>query len=192
MNTKRTLIAGAAAMLLAAPAFAQQDDPMSQPGQSASQSQPQGAHSAQAMQRDPQMVRQIQQKLQDQGFDVGQIDGMWGPQTSSALKEFQRQQGMDADGKLSQSTVSALGVSMDGDAMSTGQSGQPQSGNAGTAAGATDGMGTGDAQGATGAADGTNRGAGGTGAGTTGTGAGAGSTGGGAGGAAGAGGGAGR
>jgi len=192
MNTKRTLIAGAAAVLLAAPAFAQQDDSMSQPGQSASQSQSQGAQSAQAMQRDPQMVRQIQQKLQDQGFDVGQVDGIWGPRTSSALKAFQRQQGMDATGKLSQSTISALGVSMQSDAMSTGHSGQPQTGNAGTAAGATDSMGTGDAQGATGAADSPNRGAGGTGAGTTGTGAGAGSTGGGAGGAAGAAGGAGR
>lgn len=191
MNTTRTLIAGAAAMLLAAPAVAQQDDPMTQPGQSASQSQSRGAQgqSGQAMQRDPQMVRQIQQKLQDQGFEVGEVDGKWGPKTANALKEFQRQQGMEATGKLSQRTVSALGVSMDGDSMATGQ-GQP--GGADAAAGSTDSMGTGDAQGATGATDSTNRGAGGTGAGTTGTGTGAGSPGGGAGGAAGAGGGAGR
>jgi len=177
MKTTRTLIAGAAAMLLAAPAFAQDDNQASQSGQSAAQEQTQmngsQGRSAKAMQKDPQMVRQIQQKLQDQGYEVGEIDGIWGPKTSNALKEFQRAQGMQADGKLSQSAVSALGIDMQGSgSMATGQD---QSAGAGTADASGDGMGG--TQGATGAADDPTRGAGGQ----SGTGAGAGTAAGGTG-----------
>ncbi len=166
MNTTRTLIATAAAMLLAAPAFAQdtQTSPTdtgvtpSQSSQSESMHSQgtQGEKSAKAMQKvmqkDPQMVRQIQQKLQDQGFDVGEIDGKWGPQTANALKDFQRQQGMQADGKLSQSTLSALGV-QGSDSMATGQQ------SPGTGGGATGSAESMSPQDATGGMDDATRGA---------------------------------
>jgi len=174
MKTTRTLIAGAAAMLLAAPVFAQQEDPSTQPGRASADTAAHGdmnstaasQQSIQAMQKDPQWVRQVQQKLQDQGYDVGGIDGKWGPKSSAALKEFQRAQGMQADGRLSQDAVTALGLDMQGsDSMATreGQTG-------GDATGAADSMSS--PQDATGAMDDPNRGAGGS-PGTAGTGAGA-------------------
>lgn len=141
MNTTRTLIAAAAATLLSAPAFAQQDSqtPMD-PGASATSSQSAGmGQDMQAMRNDPQTVRQIQQKLQDEGYRVGAIDGIWGPKTSSALKEFQQAQGLDADGTLSQSTISALGIQMEGaDSMSADRM---EGGGAADATGAADPMG---------------------------------------------------
>ncbi len=155
MNTTRTLIAAAAATLLSAPAFAQQDSqtPL-EPGASATQSQTAGmGQDMQAMQNDPQTVRQIQQKLKDEGYRVGAIDGIWGPKTSSALKEFQQAQGIEADGKLSQSTISALGMEMQGgDSMAADQS-NPAGG--GDATGSAEGMsGTQDATGTGGGAGG--------------------------------------
>src|SRR5690606_35926509 len=127
MNTTRTLIATAAALLLAGPALAQQDTQTTEPGAAGTQAQQAGTErNLQAMQRDPQTVRQIQQKLEDEGYRVGAVDGIWGPKTSSALKEFQQAQCLDADGKLSQSILSALGIegqgrdSMAADQMSSG------------------------------------------------------------------------
>lgn len=178
MKTTRTLIAGAAAMLLAAPVFAQQEDPSTQPGRASADTPAHGdmnstaasQQNIQAMQKDPQWVRQVQQKLQDQGYDVGSIDGKWGPKSSAALREFQQAQGMQADGRLSHDAVTALGLDMQGsDPMATGQG---QTG--GDATGATDSMSS--PQDATGAMDDPNRGAGGS-PGTAGTGAGTSSSG---------------
>lgn len=135
MKGRHALLAGAAALALAAPAsFAQQDSQGTQAGQSAAQTQ---GYDAQGMHNDSQMVRQVQQKLKDQGFDVGQVDGIWGPQTAEALKDFQNQQGLEATGDLSQSTLIALGIGMDGgDATAAGQPGAAQD-----ATGAAEGMG---------------------------------------------------
>ncbi|MCW5620773.1 MAG: peptidoglycan-binding protein [Burkholderiales bacterium] len=136
MKGMHALLAGAAALALTAPALAQQDGQDPQAGQSAAQAQ---GYDGQAMHNDPQMVQQVQQKLKDQGFDVGQVDGIWGPQTAEALKEFQRQQGMEATGDLSQSTLIALGVGLDGGgATAAGQPGAAQD-----ATGEAEGMGDG-------------------------------------------------
>ena len=43
-------------------------------------------------------VKAIQQKLKDAGYDVGEIDGKFGPKTERALKQYQRDQGLKADG----------------------------------------------------------------------------------------------
>lgn len=144
MNTTRTLIATAAALLLAGPALAQPDTQTTEPGAAGTQAQRAGTEqNQQAMQRDPQTVRQIQQKLEDEGYRVGAIDGIWGPKTSSALKEFQQAQGLDADGKLSQSTLSALGIEgQGGDSMAADQ----MSSGTGDATGGVDGMGAADGE----------------------------------------------
>ena len=55
-------------------------------------------------------VRSVQQSLQDKGFDVGPIDGVMGPRTQSALREFQQRQGIQGAGQLNQETMSALEV----------------------------------------------------------------------------------
>jgi N-acetylmuramoyl-L-alanine amidase len=53
-------------------------------------------------------VRELQQSLSELGFDSGRIDGIFGPQTASALREFQRNYGVPEDGVVATSTVRAL------------------------------------------------------------------------------------
>jgi peptidoglycan hydrolase-like protein with peptidoglycan-binding domain len=61
-------------------------------------------------QYDSSTVRNVQQALQNKGYDVGTIDGVMGPRTKSALREFQQQQGLNRSGQLDQPTLSALDV----------------------------------------------------------------------------------
>jgi hypothetical protein len=56
-------------------------------------------------------VRDAQRALQDKGYDVGGVDGMMGPKTQSAVRQFQQQQGISSSGRLDQQTLSALNVS---------------------------------------------------------------------------------
>lgn len=58
---------------------------------------------------DESMVRQIQQQLQNQGYDI-QADGIFGPNTSQALRQFQQDQGFQASGRVDLNTLAALGV----------------------------------------------------------------------------------
>ena len=61
--------------------------------------------------QDPELVKQVQTKLNEQGHDVGAVDGVIGPKTQKGLKEFQTSKGIKATGQLDQETMSALGVS---------------------------------------------------------------------------------
>ena len=54
-------------------------------------------------------VRQAQQRLVDKGYDAGVVDGIWGPRTANALRQFQRDQGLMATGRLDGETMNALG-----------------------------------------------------------------------------------
>ncbi|MEW5726838.1 MAG: peptidoglycan-binding protein [Pseudomonadota bacterium] len=58
----------------------------------------------------PDVVRNIQQSLQDRGYQVGQVDGMWGRQTAQALRNFQQDQDMRASGRIDRQTLAALGI----------------------------------------------------------------------------------
>lgn len=53
-------------------------------------------------------VRRIQQALKDKGFDPGEIDGIWGRNTIAAVKQFQKQQGLEVDGIVGPQTTAAL------------------------------------------------------------------------------------
>ena len=55
-------------------------------------------------------VRKAQVALNDQGYDVGTVDGRWGPNTQSAVRRFQAQKGLPDSGTLDDPTLSALGV----------------------------------------------------------------------------------
>lgn len=55
-------------------------------------------------------VRRLQEQLSDRGFNPGLIDGIYGPQTESAVREFQRQNDLFADGVASRRTLVALGI----------------------------------------------------------------------------------
>jgi WD40 repeat protein len=55
-------------------------------------------------------TEQIQQALARRGYDPGPVDGHAGPRTETAIKAFQRDQGMSADGQLTLSLQRQLGV----------------------------------------------------------------------------------
>ncbi len=53
-------------------------------------------------------IREMQQLLQQAGFDPGAVDGKWGARTRRALVAFQRAQGLPADGEFGAQTWVAL------------------------------------------------------------------------------------
>jgi len=68
-------------------------------------------------------IRRLQMVLNQKGFSVGKPDGVLGPRTRNALIAFQRQQGLEAIGKIDQPTIAALGLSNGAGSTTTGQSG---------------------------------------------------------------------
>jgi hypothetical protein len=58
----------------------------------------------------PTAVRQLQTRLKAVGFPPGPIDGVMGPQTRHALRQFQEAHGLDATGELNGTTRTALGL----------------------------------------------------------------------------------
>jgi len=53
-------------------------------------------------------VAGLQQRLIEMGFDCGRADGVFGPRTESALRDFQRNVGLPADGTCGPATLRAL------------------------------------------------------------------------------------
>ncbi len=53
-------------------------------------------------------VAGLQQRLIEMGFDCGRADGVFGPRTESALREFQRNVGLPPDGTCGPATLRAL------------------------------------------------------------------------------------
>jgi N-acetylmuramoyl-L-alanine amidase len=53
-------------------------------------------------------VAALQQRLLEMGFDPGRCDGRFGARTEAALREFQRNVGLSADGILGPTTLAAL------------------------------------------------------------------------------------
>ncbi len=62
------------------------------------------------------VVRQIQTKLSNWGYYSGSVDGIFGSGTESAVKHFQRKNGLTADGIVGSRTLAALGISDAGSA----------------------------------------------------------------------------
>lgn len=55
-------------------------------------------------------VTQLQQKLREQGFDPGPVNGIYGVQTEEAVKEFQNTNGIRTDGIAGSQTLAKLGM----------------------------------------------------------------------------------
>jgi peptidoglycan hydrolase-like protein with peptidoglycan-binding domain len=53
-------------------------------------------------------VRAAQQALKEKGFDPGPIDGVMGPRTKAAVKDFQQKENLTATGQLDADTTSRL------------------------------------------------------------------------------------
>ncbi|TXM95392.1 peptidoglycan-binding protein, partial [Methylobacterium sp. WL116] len=58
----------------------------------------------------PAGVRQIQQALNQQGWNTGQVDGRWGPATVQAARSYQQSQGLEPTGRLEVGLIAALGL----------------------------------------------------------------------------------
>ncbi len=57
-------------------------------------------------------VKKIQQKLKQWGYYRGAVDGIFGSGTLSAVKSFQRKNGLKADGIVGPATAAAMGISL--------------------------------------------------------------------------------
>ena len=58
--------------------------------------------------------REVQQRLLDKGFDIGEVDGMIGSKTREAIKQFQARSGLPADGRAGQRVLNALRAATEG------------------------------------------------------------------------------
>lgn len=56
------------------------------------------------------IVRQLQQTLNDKGYPAGPVDGIYGTRTTNAVRSFQRDSKMPGDGKLTIELVEALKI----------------------------------------------------------------------------------
>ena len=59
-------------------------------------------------------VRNIQTKLKNWGYYTGSVDGVYGSRTVAAVKSFQRNNGLTADGIAGTKTLAAMGISSGG------------------------------------------------------------------------------
>ena len=57
-------------------------------------------------------VKEVQAALKNKGMDPGPEDGVLGPKTQSALREFQKSNSLQATGRIDEKTASALGVNV--------------------------------------------------------------------------------
>lgn len=126
MKFKQGLFALTAASVLAvSPALAQQGGGQ-QGSQTLKQDQAQGEGAEPTV--GPSTVRQVQQALNQKGYDPGNVDGRWGEETSSAVRNFQQAQGLEPTGELNMRTLSALGINVGGQATQGAQAKSPQQG----------------------------------------------------------------
>jgi sporulation protein YlmC with PRC-barrel domain len=66
-----------------------------------------------ASQLNSSQIRKIQQELNKEGFDAGQVDGNWNSQTQTAIRNFQQSKGLNATGQLDEQTIDELGLDAD-------------------------------------------------------------------------------
>lgn len=82
-------------------------------------------------------VKAVQQALKDKGMDPGEVDGKMGPKTQSALREYQKKEGLKESGRLDTETMAKLGVAKTSDSGTTTPSASPStSSSTGSSSGA--------------------------------------------------------
>lgn len=122
------LVGGCLALALPAAAQQTQEDPAAMPGQETQQQetmQQQGLQAEPApMGMDEQSIRELQQALNNAGYDV-MVDGIWGQQTRTALEEFQQQEGIEPTGEPDPQTLAALELDHLDTGMQPGMETQP-------------------------------------------------------------------
>jgi len=58
-------------------------------------------------------VTSIQQKLKSWGYKINKVDGVYGSETQAAVKQFQKNNGLKADGIAGAQTLTAMGIQTD-------------------------------------------------------------------------------
>lgn len=58
----------------------------------------------------PAALTQVQERLRQVGAYSGRADGVWGPDSQSALERFQQSRGLQVTGQLNQATAATLGL----------------------------------------------------------------------------------
>lgn len=58
---------------------------------------------------DSSTIQNAQNSLRDEGYSIS-VDGVWGPETAAALRQFQQENGLDATGALDSETMAALDI----------------------------------------------------------------------------------
>ncbi|MEW6623193.1 MAG: spore cortex-lytic enzyme [Bacillota bacterium] len=53
-------------------------------------------------------VKELQRSLNDQGFNAGRVDGIYGPRTAAAVRNLQKDKGLTPDGIAGPSTLALL------------------------------------------------------------------------------------
>jgi len=59
------------------------------------------------------LVKEVQEKLNDRNFTTGKADGIYGPRTSAAIRDYQRSENLQVTGRLNQETLQAMGIDYD-------------------------------------------------------------------------------
>jgi hypothetical protein len=81
-------------------------------------------------------VKEVQEALKGNGFDPGTADGVIGPKTNQAIRDFQKSKNLQATGRIDERTASALGVGdmsgAGGRSSSMPSSGTDKTGNVGS------------------------------------------------------------
>jgi len=60
----------------------------------------------------PSTIRDVQKALNKQGFSTGNVDGMWGSDTETAMKSFQKENDLDPTGKPDIATLAKLNIDL--------------------------------------------------------------------------------
>ncbi len=60
--------------------------------------------------QDAELITKVQSALKSKGFDPGPIDGLMGPRTNRALREFQIQKDIQVTGEINKETLGRLGI----------------------------------------------------------------------------------
>jgi len=114
------IAASSLALAVTFPALAQQGSATPQ------QAPPAAGQSTAAVQLNRDQITQLQQALNDNGFDAGPVDGVFGAQTIAALKRFQTKAGLQPTGQIDQQTLTLVGMQPPaGSTPTTGQGGSP-------------------------------------------------------------------
>jgi Putative peptidoglycan binding domain len=124
-SMKQTLLATVAALALSVPALAASNVPAKNVNMQPNQAQQTQNGNTQAQNNDANgqqrvnpmrlsrnQIRQIQRKLGEKGFSPGSVDGLWGPHTASAVRNFRKDRNIRGKGFLTRNTLAALGVGL--------------------------------------------------------------------------------